>query len=217
MKALSKVLFAFLAIVARLLQGILDLFAAFLGNYYSFRFAATTRRLGLISVPPSDQRGFIVIQVDGVSGEYMDWAMSHGYAPTIQRLQRRDGFTLCKWNPGLPCTTPAVQAALLYGCSDGLPGYRWYDKALGRPVVCSSPQDAHDIQERLARGRVGLLRGGSSYMNMFDGEASLAMFTLGSVGRKSFFSEVRGIGFFCCSFSIPCALSKRFGYRSGST
>ena len=195
MNALRDALRDSLLAVGRLAQGILDLVAVVLGNYYSFRFGAITRRLGLGRSISSSRRGFVVIQVDGVSHPHLQWAMDHGYAPTIRRLLR-DEYTMAAWNPGLPCTTPAVQSALMFGSSEGIAGYRWYDKALRRPVVCSSPGVMRGVQERLRRDRQGLLEGGSSYMNMVDGGADLALFTLGAVGRQPFFSRVRGISFF---------------------
>ena len=195
MNALRDALRDSLVAVGRLVQGILDLLAVVLGNYYAFRFGAITRPLGLVRSAPSSRRGFVVIQVDGVAEPHLRWAMDHGYAPTIKRLLR-DDYTMVAWNPGLPCTTPAVQSALLFGSSEGIAGYRWYDKALHRPMVCSSPAVMRGVQERLRQEHDGLLEGGSSYMNMVDGGAELSLFTLGSVGGQSFFAQVRGIGFF---------------------
>ena len=49
--------------------------------------------------------------------------------------------------------------------------------------MCKLPGAVRAIQERISAGRAGLLRGGSSYTNMFDGDARLALFTLSALGR----------------------------------
>lgn len=195
MGALLKLLRQLFTALVLTAQGLLDLVAVLLGSYYSLKFAAVTRRLGLPLVPQSTRRGFVIVQVDGLSGDHLGPAMAQGYAPHLQRMLRRQQFRLVRWDPGLPCTTPAVQSALMFGNNDDVPGFRWYDRAARQSVVCTSPAAIHDLQERLAAGRIGILRGGSSYMNMFDGEASLSMFTLGAFNRSRFFQSVRGMGF----------------------
>ena len=182
-------------ILVRLVQGLLDLVAVLLGNYYSFKFAAIARRLGLPLIPPSPRRGFIIIQVDGLSGCHIDTAMAQGYAPHLQRLLRRGDFRLSSWNPGLPCTTPAVQCGIMFGNNDDIPAFRWYDKVSGETSVCTAPNLIQEIQERVSPDQRGILHEGSSYMNMFDGDASLSMFTLGALNRAHFFESVRGLGF----------------------
>ena len=181
---------------ARMMQVMLDIVAAVLGIYYSRKYAAIARRLGLPRVTsPNKRRGFVIIQVDGLAHSHLTAAMDLGYAPTMQRLLRWGEFALRHWQPGLPCTTPASQAGIMFGSNEDIPAYRWYDKATGESIVCSVPRDIQAIQERISRGRKGILAGGSSFMNMFDGDASLCMFTLGAWNRKRFFESVQGVGF----------------------
>jgi len=182
--------------VAYLAQATLDVIAALLGTYYSKKYAAIARRLGLPRMASSPRRGFIVIQIDGLSHPHLLSALDLGYAPYLQRLLRRGEYLLRRWNTGLPCTTPAVQAGIMFGNNDDIPAFRWYDKATGEPVLCKLPKTAKAIQDRVSAGRPGILTGGSSFMNMFDGDASLSMFTLGAWNRKRFFESVRGMGFF---------------------
>ncbi|MBC7228738.1 MAG: alkaline phosphatase family protein, partial [Thermoflexales bacterium] len=111
-----------------------------------------------------------------------------------RRLVREEDWHLTPWYCGLPSTTPAVQAAILFGNREDIPGFRWYDKREGLAFVAKRPAQVQALQERLKAGRVGILVGGSSYVNMFDGDADLALFTLSSIHPRLFLESVRGIG-----------------------
>jgi len=183
------------SLVAQVTQGLLDIIAAVSGTYYSKKYAAIAARLGLPRAESSKERGFVIIQIDGLSYPHLKIAIDMGYAPHLRRMLRRDEFFLQPWRCGLPCTTPAVQAGIMFGNNDDIPAFRWYDKDSGESIVCKPPSTIKSIQDRVSRGRRGILAGGSSFMNMFDGDASLSMFTLGAMNRKRFFESVRGLGF----------------------
>lgn len=176
-------------------QVALDVFAAISGAYYSRKYATLTRRLGLPRFAESDRRGFVVIQIDGLAHSYLQTAIEQGYAPNIQRLIRRGVLSLHSWRTGLPSSTPAAQAGIMFGANDNIPAFRWYDKLRAESVVCKFPAPLHAIRANLPNRGPGLLRGGSSLMNMFDGDAATSIFTVGALQQKSFFEGVRGIGF----------------------
>ena len=181
--------------VARFIRGILDALAVLLGLYYSKKYAAIARRLGLPPITASERRGFVIIQIDGLAHAHLQTAIARGYAPYLGRLIRRQDFFLSPWRVGLPGTTPAVQAGIMFGDNDDIPAYRWYNKRKGESVRSNLPASARAIRERIGTKRPGILTGGSSYMNMLDGDASLSMFTLGTLNRQRFFEGVKGIGF----------------------
>jgi hypothetical protein len=191
-------------------QNLLDIIAALLGTYYSKKYAAIVRRLGLPRVTTSKRRGFIIIQVDGLAYTHLKAGMDLGYAPYMQRLLRHDEFVLRPWRTGLPCTTPAAQAGIMFGNNEDIPAFRWYDKPSGESIVCKVPGTIKAIQDRISVGRRGILTGGSSYMNMFDGDASLSMFTLGAMNRKRLFESVRGLGFVLLFILNPFRTLKTF-------
>ena len=83
----------------------------------------------------------------------------------------------------------------MFGNNDDIPAFRWYDKRSGESVVCKLPGVVMALQERIAAGSRGILVGGSSFVNMFDGDAARSLFTLGSFNRKHFFESVRGLEF----------------------
>ncbi|MCS7179426.1 MAG: hypothetical protein RML46_09320 [Anaerolineae bacterium] len=158
------------------------------------KYEALARQMGRPGFSPDGRRGFIIIQIDGLSYDHLMEALEQGYLPYLRRLVREEGWHLTPWYCGLPSTTPAVQAAILFGNRDGIPGFRWYDKQQRVAFVAKRPAQVQALQERLKAGRVGILLGGSSYVTMFDGDADLALFTLSSIHPRLFLESVRGIG-----------------------
>lgn len=175
---------------------IVDLFNALAAWYYRRKFGAAARQLGRTPHPDgAGQRGFVAIEIDGLGYRYLRQAIRAGTMPYLARLITARRLRLARWRCGLPSTTPASQAGILYGNNWDIPGFRWYDKRSGESIMCKLPGVVRAIQERVSEGRSGLLRGGSSYTNMFDGDARLALFTLSAMGRDRFLENVRGFGF----------------------
>lgn len=131
--------------------------------------------------------GLLIIQLDGVAAPVVQWAVRAGNLPTIGRWLRSGSHRMTRWHTGLPATTPAAQAGLLYGEVDHVPAYRWYEKATadgepGRLVVTSRPRDAAEVERRVSTGR-GLLRdGGVSISTAFSGDAPTSLFTISRAG-----------------------------------
>ncbi len=163
-----------------LVRKLVDLLEALVRWYHSWRYGPVARRLG-----PSggERRGFIVVQIDGLSHDSLLQALAGGYAPYVAQMLRSGEAEAYRWFAGLPSTTPAVQAAIMYGTKEGIPGFRWYEKSTGKSPVCKTPGLLARLQERLSAETPGVLQGGASYTNMFDGGASTSLFTLGSIAR----------------------------------
>ena len=175
---------------------LVDLFNALAAAYYRRKYGAAARQLGRSPHEGErERRAFVIIEIDGLAYEYLRKALRAGAMPYLARLLLNRNLRLARWRCGLPSTTPASQAGILYGNNWDIPGFRWYDKATGESIMCKMPGVVRAIQERIAAGRVGLLRGGSSYTNMFDGDARLSLFTLSALGRHRVFENVRGLGF----------------------
>ncbi len=182
--------------VAWLVQRLIDWLTALATWYYHRKYGALASRLGGGVVPGDGRRGFVVIQIDGLAYDYLLAALEMGIAPTLKRLQQRDGFRLQSWRCGLPSSTPAVQAGIMFGNNWNIPSFRWYDKTSGQSIVCKVPAQLERLQARLEVGRYGLLTGGSSYFNLFDGGARTSFMTLSALGRHHLFENVRGSFFF---------------------
>ena len=200
---------------------IVDLFNALADLYYSRKYAAIAESMGLEESQVNTQkRGFIILQIDGLAYDHLREAMAKGYTPYMKRLleerkalrhpftstglgasdvaQDRDqgvAFKLARWRCGLPSATPAVQAGIMFGNNFDIPAFRWYEKESNTSIVCKLPGLVKAMQDRISMGRRGILRGGSSYVNMFDGDARLSLFTLSAMNSQHFFENVRGVGF----------------------
>jgi hypothetical protein len=99
-----------------------------------------------------------------------------------------------------------VQGGILYGNNEGIPAFRWYEKASGKSLVAKHPRDARILQDRLSAGRTGLLEEGSSYVNIYDGGARQSLFTISALGGERFFENVRGLSFLLLLVLSPIRL-----------
>jgi hypothetical protein len=196
-----------------LYRWLVDLFNALAAVYYRRKYGAAARQLGRSPHEEEDgrRRAFVIIEIDGLAYDYLRQALQAGYMPYLFRLISSRKLNLTRWRCGLPSTTPASQAGILYGNNWDIPGFRWYDKATGESIMCKLPSVVRAIQERIAAGRAGLLRGGSSYTNMFDGDARLSLFTLSALGRHRLFENVRGLGFLVLFGLSPLRLMRVIG------
>ncbi|MGE5603337.1 MAG: alkaline phosphatase family protein, partial [Nitrososphaerales archaeon] len=149
------------------------------------------------------RRRFVVVQIDGLAHEYLLRALAAGHTPNIQRLIAH-GSRLQRWRCGVPSSTPASQSGIMYGNNWDIPAFRWYEKESGLAPHCKSPAFAARIKASVsAGGRRGILEGGSSYGNLVDGDARLALFTLSAMGRKRFYEGLRGLGWALLFVLIP--------------
>jgi hypothetical protein len=139
------------------------------------------------------ERGLLLIQLDALPYETLREAIDAGRMPFLQRELRQDNLHLKKWYSGVPSNTPSVQAALLYGNNDNIPGFRWYEKDTDLHVNFKNPLSAGLVQERLDARFEGVLKGGSSYSNMFSGEADTAVATFGAFTQLNIARRLRGL------------------------
>ena len=165
-------------------------------TYYRAKYLLTSRLAGRGGAHPElSQKGLLLIQFDALPYETFCSAMERGYLPFLRRQLLRKRFTLKKWYVGIPSNTPSVQAAVMYGNNDDIPGFRWYEKDAKLHVNFKSPLSAGLIESRLERFE-GLLDGGSSYSNMFSGKASTSVATLGSFTTMTLGKRLRGFRIF---------------------
>jgi hypothetical protein len=136
------------------------------------------------------KRGFVVIQIDALAHDDFRQALEQGYSPQLRRLIDREGWELRRYPAGLPSATPAAQAAIFFGTKDRIPAFRFYEKAERRVIVGSKPADVQHIRDRLPKD--GVLRGGSSYVNIYDGGADRAAFTLSAREPQKIFAQMGG-------------------------
>ncbi len=130
------------------------------------------KHLGLTpSEGTSEEPGLLMIQIDGFSREQLERALAGGRMPFLQRLLKREGYGLHTFYPGLPTTTPAVQAELYYGVRSAVPAFSFYDRAAKKLGRMWDPEWAKTREQACAEQAEGLLKGGSSWSNIYTGGA----------------------------------------------
>ena len=166
-------------------------------------------------VQRSDQPGVVVVQIDGLSHPVLVNQIRAGRIPNMARLVRAGSHRLDGWECQLPSQTSASQAGILFGTNDGIPAFRWYEKASGRLLVSNHPPDAAEIERRLSTGR-GLLAGnGSSVGNLLSGDAPDAILTMSRLGdRDEALGPTRDWFYF---FVSPFALARAVVLTIGET
>jgi hypothetical protein len=111
-------------------------------------------------------------------------AIRDGNVPNMARWLSAGSHRLLEWETDLSSQTGASQAGILLGDNDDIPAFRWVDKASGRLVTCSNPDDCATI-ERLRASGAGLLSGGgTSRGNLLSGEADAAILTVSRLAEE---------------------------------
>jgi uncharacterized membrane protein YvlD (DUF360 family) len=123
-------------------------------------------------------RGLLILEIDGLSYQQMRRALEQKRLPTVQGMIDEENYVVTRYDCGLPSQTSACQAGLMFGDNYDIPAFRWFDKSAGK--LWESGKDAAAINARYAHGN-GLLRGGSSIVNMMGGDAAKAMLTAASI------------------------------------
>ena len=136
--------------------------------------------------PPLEEtsrRRFLIVQIDGLSRTILERALAGGSLRGLRgllasgRLARRD------LSVGLPSSTPAFQAAIMYGGRPDIPGFHFYDKRAERELHFPERGVADLVERRHADGRVGILEGGSCYGCVFTGGAADSLWTFARLKR----------------------------------
>jgi endonuclease/exonuclease/phosphatase family metal-dependent hydrolase len=130
------------------------------------------RHLGLTpSEGTSEAPGLLMIQIDGFARGQLERALAAKRMPFLSRLLNREGYEMHTFYPGLPTTTPAVQAELYYGVRSAVPAFSFFDRALKKLGRMWDPEWAKAKEAECAKIAEGLLKGGSSWSNIYTGGA----------------------------------------------
>jgi hypothetical protein len=136
-------------------------------------------------------QGLILIQIDGLAGFHLKQALQSGRMPFLAKLLNSGHLRLHSLYSGMPSTTPAVQGELFYGIRSSVPAFSFRDHESKKIMRLYEPHAAIKIEERLQRQSNGLLRGGSSYADIFSGMADKSHFCPVSLGKKPFCEGIR--------------------------
>jgi hypothetical protein len=133
--------------------------------------------------PP--RRRFVVIQIDGLSHAAFQRALALGYLRATGQLLRRGALRASKLPVGLPTSTPAFQAGLMYGGPVDVPAFEYLDKRTGEYLWFPRPWVSARVEEAHADGRQGIMEGGRTYGCIFGGGAADTVLTFAHVLRPS--------------------------------
>ncbi len=145
-------------------------------------------RLGRRFGPRLDRkplRGLLILQIDGLSHSSLRRAVDRGRMPTISSMLAKGSHCLHRWHCGIPSNTPAVQAGMLYGDRQNIPGYRWFDRREQKMRVVTRPEDLRILEARAATAGSPLLKDGSCINSFMSGGAAKRLMTVSAVGESS--------------------------------
>jgi endonuclease/exonuclease/phosphatase family metal-dependent hydrolase len=131
--------------------------------------------IALLGLPVSkgdDRPGLVLIQIDGLSRKQLERAIRSGRMPFLRRLQKRENYHLQTFYSGLPSSTPAVQAEILYGVRSAVPAFTFLNRTAKKVFAMFNPDCAREIEKEISEGQEGLLAGGSSWCNIYSGGAA---------------------------------------------
>ncbi len=130
----------------------------------------SARLLGMETLSKTQpSSGLVMIQIDGLSELQLKKALKNGSMPHLQKMLRKERYGLNTFYSGLPSSTPSVQAELFYGVKGAVPAFSFIDRETNEVFKMINARDAWNVEQRLAKYKSGLLKGGSSYSNIFSG------------------------------------------------
>lgn len=137
--------------------------------------------------PPAGEarRRFVIIQIDGLSRQVLERALAARTMPGLARLLSAGRLERRALSVGLPSSTPAFQAALMYGVHPDIPGFHYHDKREAVERYFPRPGVADLIEARHARDRRGIMEGGSCYGCIFTGGAEESLWTFARLLRPT--------------------------------
>ena len=132
----------------------------------------------------TDTPGILFLEIDGLARPVLQRAIRDGNAPQMASWLELGTHRLDEWEPDLSSQTGASQAGILLGSNEDIPAFRWVEKASGKVMTCSSPDDCAEIERRLANGNGLLTHDGASRGNLFSGEADAMILTVSRMGAE---------------------------------
>ncbi len=123
------------------------------------------------------RRRFVIVQIDGLSRGMLDRALAGDSMRDTRRLLVTGQLERRELSVGLPSSTPAFQASIMYGVRPDIPGFHFYDKREGVELHFPKRGVADLVERRIAAGRAGILENGACYGCVFTGGAPDSLWT----------------------------------------
>jgi uncharacterized membrane protein YvlD (DUF360 family) len=145
---------------------------------------ARRARLRAGAATVTDVPGVVFVQLDGVARVVLERALRSGDTPNLHRWIRDGTHRLESWQTGWSSQTGVSQCGILHGSTVDMPAFRWVDKSTGDIVVSNHRKWALAIERAHSDGNGLLANNGSSYGNLFSGDADRAVLTMSGVARR---------------------------------
>lgn len=123
------------------------------------------------------RRRFLIVQIDGLSRGMLDRALAGDSMRNTRRLLVTGQLERRELSVGLPSSTPAFQASIMYGVRPDIPGFHFYDKREGVELHFPKRGVAALVEQRIALGQPGILEDGACYGCVFTGGAPESLWT----------------------------------------
>jgi len=160
--------------------------------WYDERMARLARRRR--GTATTDVPGVVFVQIDGLSEPVLRVALASGDVPTLHRWLDDGRHHLVGWRTEWSSQTGVSQCGILHGSTHDMPAFRWVEKDTGEVIVSNHPKSAAEIERRHSDGAGLLAHNGSSYGNLFTGDAGRAVLTMSVVGTKKEGRAGKGYG-----------------------
>jgi uncharacterized membrane protein YvlD (DUF360 family) len=132
----------------------------------------------------TDVPGLLFLEIDGLARPVLQHAIQAGSTPNMAAWLASGEYRLADWEPDWSSQTGASQAGILLGSNHDVPAFRWMEKATGKLMSCSKPEDCAEIERRLSIGAGLLAHGGASRGNLFSGEADEMILTVSRMSAE---------------------------------
>jgi len=159
-----------------------------------------------------EKPGVLMIKIDGLSHRQLQKSLSRDRLPYLRRLQQTQSHKLHPFYSGMPSTTPAVQAELFYGVKTSIPAIEFIDREQQERYVLLHPGAAEAMAQKLQRQGIPLLKGGSSYSNVYTGGADEARYCIQTMRLRSLPHLVSSVKMVFHFLVRPDKLLRMLGY-----
>ncbi|TWU46860.1 endonuclease/exonuclease/phosphatase family protein [Rubripirellula reticaptiva] len=122
----------------------------------------------------SHKPGLIILQLDGLSRQQFEAAIEKKRLPFLKELIERRYFHRLSFYSGIPSTTPAVQAEVMYGVKGAVPAFQFLHRKSGKVFRMYDHDAVKTVVEEFLDDAKPLLESGASYSNIYSGGAKEA-------------------------------------------
>ncbi|MCJ8498996.1 alkaline phosphatase family protein [Desulfatitalea alkaliphila] len=147
---------------------------------WSFRLLNRPQR-----IEKKENPGVILLKIDGLGYELFEKALAKKRLPFIRRLMQNASVSVKQFYSGMPSTTPAVQGELYYGVKTAVPAFEFFDREKAAVMTMYTPWAADATGHMLEKNGEPLLRGGTSYSNVYAAGANEARYCVQTMNMDS--------------------------------